>query len=80
MLLTFAALAPSTRLISSVAFARINSYFAFAIATPVACSVNARCEADAHVLAGCSNRSSHAQCGTLSPVYVISDFLRAVIL
>ena len=36
--------------------ARINSYVAFAIATPVACSVNARCEADAHVLAGCSNR------------------------
>ena len=52
---TIAALAPSTRLISSVAFARINSYVAFAIATPVACSVNARCEADAHVLAGCSN-------------------------
>ena len=37
------------RLVSSVAFARTNAYVAFAIATPVACSVNARCEADAHV-------------------------------
>jgi len=43
-------------------------YVAFAIATPVTWSVNERCEAGAHVLAGCSNRSSHASCGTLSPV------------
>ena len=61
------ALAPTARIIYNREFSRICIYVAFAIATPVAWSVNARCEADAHVLAGCSNRSSHASCGTLSP-------------
>jgi hypothetical protein len=40
------ALAPTARIISNREFSLINIYVAFAIATPVAWSVNARCEAD----------------------------------
>jgi hypothetical protein len=54
--------------VNYLSYSKTQLNVAFAIATPVAWSVNARCEADAHVLAGCLNRSSHASCGTLSPV------------